>query len=101
MHARCSTTSPAPRRTSPACAGDGDIAQRDVDAFVAHVDSIAHATKPGYVVLDIAHGISMPTPVQRERVTNAVQAATRATRVLTAHALATSSVTARGVLTAI
>lgn len=79
----------------------GKVGDAEVDAFVDNVHAIADATTPGYVVLDIVHGISMPTPLQRQRVAEAVTAATKKTRVLTAHALATNSAAARGVLTAV
>ena len=79
----------------------GKVSDPDLDGFIANIDAIGEATTPGYVVLDIAHGISMPTPLQRQRVAEAVASATKRTRVLTAHALATNSATARGVLTAV
>lgn len=79
----------------------GKVGDAEIDAFVDNVHAIADATSPGYVVLDIVHGISMPTPLQRQRVADAVSAATKKARFLTAHALATNSVAARGVLTAV
>lgn len=79
----------------------GKVGDVEIEAFVENVHAIAEATMPGYVVLDIVHGISMPTPLQRQRVAEAVAAATTKTRFLTAHALATNSAAARGVLTAV
>lgn len=79
----------------------GKVGDAEIDAFVENVHAIAEATMPGYVVLDIVHGISMPTPLQRKRVAEAVASATAKTRFLTAHALATNSAAARGVLTAV
>lgn len=79
----------------------GKVQDAEIDAFVANIDAIAHATTPGFVVLDICHGISLPTPLQRQRIAEAVGAATKRTRVLTAHALVTNSSAARGVLTTV
>ena len=79
----------------------GKVGDAEIDGFVGNVHAIAEATLPGYVVLDIVHGISMPTPLQRQRVAEAVASATKKTRFLTAHALATNSAAARGVLTAV
>ncbi len=79
----------------------GKVGDAEIDGFVENIHAIAEATTPGYVVLDIVHGISMPTPLQRKRVAEAVASATKKTRFLTAHALATNSAAARGVLTAV
>lgn len=79
----------------------GKYSDHDIEGFLANIEAIGAATTPGYVVLDIVHGISMPTPLQRQRVAEAVDAAAKRTRVLTAHALATNSTAARGVLTVV
>ncbi len=76
----------------------GRISDRDIDAFVQHIESIV-ATR-GAVVLEMAHSVTLPTPVQRQRITTAVQALP-AKGLLAGHALATNSVAARGVLTAV
>lgn len=79
----------------------GRFTDAEVEQFAEHIGALGRVTKPGYVVLDVAHEIALPTPLQRKRIATAVDEATRTTRSVTAHALATNSVTARGVLTAI
>lgn len=76
----------------------GRISDDEIDAFVEHVESIAPTG--GAVVLEIAHSITLPTPMQRQRITTAVQALP-GKGLLAGHAVATNSVAARGVLTAV
>ncbi len=79
----------------------GRLTDDEVDKFAAHISNLRNAKGPGYVVIDLAYRIALPTPLQRQRIATAVDAATRTTHSVAAHALVTNSVTARGVLTAI
>jgi hypothetical protein len=76
----------------------GRMTDRDIDAFVEHIESIVTVT--GTVVLEMAHSITVPTPLQRQKITNAVQGIP-GKRLLAGHAVATNSMAARGVLTAV
>lgn len=79
----------------------GEVPEAEIDAFVAHIGEVGQIDSPQRVVLDIAHDISLPTPLQRKKIASAVEGALAAKRLVAGHALATNSVAARGVLTAI
>lgn len=77
--------------------GQGDVSG-DVDAFVFHLRS----TKPrdGLVLLDIMHDISAPSASDRRRLAEAVRD-TFGSNGVAAHAVATNSFIARGVMAAV
>jgi len=77
----------------------GKVTDADVERFVEHVRSIGEGG-PGTVVLEVAHRITMPTPLQRQRITDAVRALPNK-HFIGGHAVATNSAAARGVLTAV
>ncbi|NUP09645.1 MAG: hypothetical protein HOW73_26665 [Polyangiaceae bacterium] len=77
------------------------LTEADVEAFAARIEALGNVRDPRYVVLDIAHGLGLPTPLQRKRITTAVESAIANKGTLAGHALATNSIAARGVLTAI
>ena len=77
----------------------GKITDADVERFVEHVRGIGEGG-PGTVVLELAHRISMPAPLQRQRITDAVRALPNK-HFIGGHAIATNSTAARGVLTAV
>lgn len=77
--------------------GQGDVSG-DVDAFVLHIRQTV--PRPGLVLLDIMHSISAPSASDRRRLAEAVRD-TFGSRGVAAHAVASDSFIARGVMAAI
>lgn len=74
----------------------GSLHDRDINQFVAHIRSIGANGKPT-VVIDIAHSVSLPNPLQREQIIDAVGSIEHKHLVL-GHAVVTNTAIARGVL---
>ena len=78
----------------------GALDDATTDLFVAHLAGVAERIEQGHVVLDITRDVGMPSPVQRRRIMQALQAAPKLDLVA-GHALVINSTLGRGLLTAI
>lgn len=78
----------------------GEASDETLEAFVAQLERVGRRSLPGHVVLDLMHDVPLPNPLQRQRLTEAVQKVT-ARGGVGGHALVTNSTIARGVLSAI
>ncbi len=74
----------------------GRLEDRDIGRFVAHIRAIGRSGKPT-TVIDIAHSVSLPNPLQREQIIDAVGSIEHKQLVL-GHAVVTNTAVARGVL---
>lgn len=74
----------------------GPIAEKELAGFVAHIRKIGREGKP-CTVLDIAHSVSLPNPLQREQIIQAV-ASIEQKHFVRGHAVVTNTAVARGVL---
>lgn len=80
----------------------GRLSADDLAGYLANVNRLADLGGKPHVVLDIAHDISLPTPVQRKTIADAVQALPLGSkRLIAGHAVVVNSAIGRGVLTAI
>jgi hypothetical protein len=78
----------------------GRLNEDTIASFVEHVKRVASGHRPGLLVLDMAHDISAPNPLQRKLITDAVNDGT-GKDFIAAHAVVSNSAIARGVLTAV
>ena len=74
----------------------GRIHDDDVAGFVRHIHGI-DARRTNALVLDIAHSVSLPNPMQRKQIVDAVGSIDDKERIL-GHAVVTNTAIARGVL---
>lgn len=79
------------------CVAQGQLTDADVERFEAHVRMIAGSLQSGRVVLEIVHSVSLPNPMQRKRLVEAVQSVP-SRHLLRGHAVVTNTAIARGVL---
>jgi hypothetical protein len=78
----------------------GKPTDADVAGFVAYLRQLTADVATPIVVLDLVHGITLPSAMQRKAITREVAALPKK-HLVKAHALVTNSAAARGVLTTI
>lgn len=74
----------------------GRIQDADVAGFVRHIGGI-HVQSGDALVIDIAHSVSLPNPMQRKQIVDAVGSIDAKERIV-GHAVVTNTAVARGVL---
>ncbi len=78
----------------------GDLDEETLEGFLAHLRDVAEHVVPGQLVLDMCHDLSMPTPVQRQRIVEVLNGLPVLDQI-GGHALVINSTIGRGLLTAI
>ena len=78
------------------CVLTGRITDDDVAGFVRHIRGI-RPERPDALVIDIAHSVSLPNPMQRKQIVDAV-GGMESKQLISGHAVVTNTAVARGVL---
>jgi len=72
-----------------------------VDGFLAYLEDLEREVREGDVVFDILYEVTMPTALQRKRLVTALRRAESRFDVIAGHAVVSSSVVGRQLLTAV